>query len=76
MDIRVGVTDNSKELEIPVPDDTDPESVRKQVNEAIADGGLLWLTDRRGRQVGVPTSKVAYVEIGTPASERKVGFGG
>lgn len=76
MDIRVGVTDTSKELEIPVPDDTDPESVRKQVEEAIGTGGILWLTDRRGRQVGIPTTKVAYVEIGTPASERKVGFGG
>ena len=27
---------------------------------------VFWLTDRKGRQVGVPTEKIAYVEIGTP----------
>lgn len=35
---------------------------------------VLWLTDRKGRQVGVPASKIAYVEIGAPSSERRVGF--
>jgi hypothetical protein len=36
---------------------------------------VLWLTDRKGRRVGVPASRIAYVELGTPASERVVGFG-
>jgi hypothetical protein len=36
---------------------------------------VLWLTDRKGRRVGVPASRIAYVEFGTPASERVVGFG-
>ena len=31
--------------------------------------------DRRGRRVTVPVSRVAYVEVGAPASERRVGFG-
>ena len=35
----------------------------------------MWLTDRRGRQVGVPADKVAYVEIGTPDADRRIGFG-
>ena len=37
--------------------------------------GVLWLTDRRGRRVGVPTAKVAYVEVGGTAEDRRVGFG-
>jgi len=35
---------------------------------------MLWLTDRKGRRVGVPAAKVAYVEIGSPSEERRVGF--
>jgi hypothetical protein len=37
--------------------------------------GVLWLTDRKGRRVGVPVVKVAYVEVGAPAADRRVGFG-
>jgi hypothetical protein len=36
---------------------------------------ILWLTDRKGRQVGVPVAKVAYVEVDPPVSDRRVGFG-
>jgi len=36
---------------------------------------VLWLTDRRGRRIAVPTAQVAYVEVGAPANERRVGFG-
>jgi hypothetical protein len=39
------------------------------------DLGVLWLTDRKGRRVGVPAAKLAYVEIGSPNEERRVGFG-
>ena len=35
---------------------------------------MLWLTDRRGRRVGVPADKLAYVDIGAVAGERRVGF--
>jgi hypothetical protein len=39
------------------------------------DGGVLWLTDRSGRVVGVPSERVAYVEIETDGETRRVGFG-
>jgi len=35
---------------------------------------MLWLTDRRGRRVGVPANRIAYVEIAR-GEERRVGFG-
>ena len=36
-------------------------------SDALADDDrVLWLTDKRGRQVGVPVAKIAYVEIGAP----------
>ena len=36
---------------------------------------MLWLTDKRGRRVGVPAAKLAYIELDTGAETRRVGFG-
>lgn len=76
MDVRIGVTYSPKELDVELDDDTDAEALRTSVDEAIAGKSpTLWLADRSGRRVGVPADKIAYVEIGTPSSERRVGFG-
>jgi hypothetical protein len=76
VDVRIGLTQTPKELEVQLEDGADPTALRQQVDQALADGGTLWLTDRRGRQVGVPVGKLAYVEIGSPQDERRIGFGG
>ena len=76
MDVRIGLTQTPKELEVQLEDDASAADLRKQVDKALADGGTLWLTDRRGRQVGVPAEKLAYVEIGSPDDSRRIGFGG
>ena len=77
MDVRIGATYSAKELEVELGDD-DPAAVKAQVEAALAggDGAVLWLTDHRGRQVGVPAGKVAYVELGSRDSERRIGFAG
>ena len=42
---------------------------------AMADpDGLLWLTDSKGKKVGVTVAKLAYVEVEPDASPRAVGF--
>lgn len=78
MDVRIGVTYSPKELDLELGDDADAASVRAQVESALGEGddGVLWLTDRRGRQVGVPVQKIAYVEIGAPGADRRIGFAG
>ena len=74
MVVRIGVTYTAKEIEVDL-DDVDGEELVKVIEEAMADEAkVLWLTDRRGRGVGVPTAKVAYIEIGGH-EERRVGFG-
>lgn len=76
MDVRIGVTQSPKEIEVNLPDDADADAVIKQVEEALgADSGVLWLTDRKGRRVGVPAAKVAYVEVDSVHESRQVGFG-
>lgn len=75
MVVRIGVTYTAKEIEVDLQDDADGDQVVKQIEEALADESrVLWLTDRRGRRVGVPSDKVAYVEIGGH-EDRRVGFG-
>lgn len=76
MDVRIGVRNAPKELEVILADDTDSDAVREHVDAAFEKGGTLWLTDRRGRQFGVPVDKVAYIEIGSSEAGRRIGFGG
>ena len=75
MDVRVGVTQTPKEIHVELPEDTDPQKVIADVETALSsEAGVLWLTDRKGRRVGVPAQKVAYIEIGPPGEDRRVGF--
>jgi len=75
MDVRVGVTQTPKEIHVELADDTEQAAVVADVEAALAaESGVLWLTDRKGRRVGIPAGKVAYVEIGSPNEERRVGF--
>ena len=73
MEVRIGVTQTPKEIEVELSDGN-RDQVVKDIEVALADeAGVLWLTDRRGRTVGIPSAKVAYIEI-SPTEERRVGF--
>jgi hypothetical protein len=75
VDVRIGVTYSVKELEVQLEDDADRAEVRSRVEAAISSGdGVLWLTDRKGREVGVPADKIAYVELGAGDDSRAFGF--
>ena len=76
MEVRIGIVQSIKELEVELGDDKDRDGVIAEIEESLSRAeGVLWLTDRRGRRVGVPVAKVAYVEVVAPTSERRVGFG-
>ena len=76
MDVRIGVTYTGKELEVELADDTDRDALQKSIDAAVAgDASVLWLTDRKGKTIGVPSEKIAYVELGRSVSDRRVGVG-
>ncbi len=76
MDVRIGVVQSPKEIEVELADGTDAKAITAQIEEAVgSESGVLWLTDRRGRKVGVPSARIAYVEINAVTDERRVGFG-
>ncbi len=75
MDVRIGIVQTPKELEVELGEDVDRDKLLAEIEAALAGDAVLWLTDRRGRRVGVPVAKVAYVEVGAPTPDRRVGFG-
>jgi hypothetical protein len=75
MDVRVGVSQTAKEILVEMAEDADQDALIAEVEAALAtESGVLWLTDRKGRRVGVPAAKLAYVEIGHPSQDQRVGF--
>ncbi|MDD2858787.1 MAG: DUF3107 domain-containing protein [Candidatus Nanopelagicales bacterium] len=72
MEIKIGVQYSAREISL--DSDDKPEDVRAAIDAAIASGGVLTLTDDRGRTVLVPADKITYIELG-PTTSRKVGFG-
>lgn len=73
MDVRIGVIQSVREIEIELDEDA-RDQVRVDVAAAIKGDTMLWLTDKKGRTVGVAGAKIAYVELGDPSEDRKVGF--
>ncbi len=76
MDVRIGIIQTPKELDVELSPGTDREQVIADVEKALKDAeGVLWLTDKRGRGFAVPAGRIAYVEVGAETEDRKVGFG-
>jgi len=71
MEVKIGVQNASRELTIDTTLDAD--GVQAAVTEALHDGGVLALTDAKGRRIVVPGEKLAYVDISTSVSGQ-VGF--
>jgi hypothetical protein len=75
VEVRIGIVQTPKELEVDLGEGTDRDTVLKEIEASLERGGVLWLTDRRGRRIAIPTAQVAYIEVGAPSNERRVGFG-
>jgi len=63
VEVKIGIQQAAREIVVDTAEDA--ESVEKKVADALAsEGGLISLTDTKGRKVLVPAAKVAYIEIG------------
>jgi hypothetical protein len=75
VEIRIGIVQSMKEIDLDLGPEADEAAVTAQIEASLAGDTVLWLTDRKGRRVGIPASRVAYIDVGAPGGERKVGFG-
>lgn len=72
MDIKIGMDNVGREVSLDV--NLDSARVLELVDEAISNGTILRLEDRKGNKVLIPGAKIAYVELGSDSS-RPIGFG-
>lgn len=73
MEVKIGVLHAPRELVVETDESAD--DLRKALDQALADDGVLALSDSRGRQILVPARSIAYVELGGGVSGQ-VGFRG
>jgi len=73
VEIKIGVLHTPREIVLDV--DVDSAALVEQLTAAQESGQPFIVTDVKGRQVLIPTDKIAYIELGEP-SARRVGFGG
>jgi len=71
MKIRIGISTTDKLLEIEIED---PKAFKDEMERAVAEGGLGWFTDSKGRTVGIPARSVAFIEMEDAGDSRTVGF--
>ena len=78
VDIRIGITQAPREIALEVEDDAKAREALKSAVDAALKGetDTLWITDKKGRDIAVPSAKIAYVEIGSSDADRRIGFGG
>ncbi|MFZ4719455.1 MAG: DUF3107 domain-containing protein [Ilumatobacteraceae bacterium] len=76
MDVRIGVSQTARDISIELADDADREAIKAKIDAALTGAvDVLWLTDKKGRDVAVAASKIAFVEVGSSDADRKIGFG-
>lgn len=75
MDVRIGITQSMREIEIDLPDDAVRDTIKADIAKALADDdNVLWLTDKKGREIAVPAGRIAFVELGSADAPRNIGF--
>ena len=71
MEVKIGVQNVAREITFESSQTAD--EVAALVEQAVASGSLLRLSDDKGRTVIVPGAIVGYVEVRTE-TDRRVGF--
>jgi hypothetical protein len=72
VEIKIGIQDIARELTVET--EATAAEVEKNLQAALVDGGLLTLSDEKGRKVLIPVAKIAYLDLGQEQT-RRVGFG-
>jgi len=77
VDIRIRITQAPRTIAIEVEDNAKArEALKKSVDAALkGESTTLWITDKKGKDIAIPSAKIAYVEIGSTDAERRIGFG-
>ena len=72
MELKVGIQHVNREVVVETTETA--ADVERAFSEAVEKQGVFTLSDERGRRVLIPSSSIAYVDLGEEHA-RKVGFG-
>jgi DNA-binding MurR/RpiR family transcriptional regulator len=74
MEVKIGVVYSAKELSIEL--DGKADEIVTAVEDALKGGApVIWLTDKKGRRIGIPSDKIAYIEVAEEDAAKRIGFG-
>ena len=74
MELRIGVVHTPKELSIEL--DGTADEIVGTIDKALSEGtAIVWVTDTKGRRIGIPAERIAYIEVDEDADNKRVGFG-
>ncbi len=71
MKVKIGVAESTKVVELEIDS---LEDLKKELQELATEGGMAWFIDTKGREVGIPSGKVAFVEVEADEGGPAVGF--
>lgn len=76
MDLRIGIADSPQIVEVELAKEVDREDLKATLESAIkGEVAIVWVTDKKGREVAVPASKISFVDLSSADHDRKIGFG-
>lgn len=76
MDVRIGIAQSAQVIELELDEKMDRAALKKQVDEALAEErNVLWLIDRKGKEVAIPSERVSFIELSSDDPDRRIGFG-
>ena len=76
MDVRIGIAESPQVIELELENDVDRDALKSEVEASLAGKKkVLWLTDRKGKEIAIPSEQIGFVELGTSDADRKIGFG-
>jgi DNA-binding MurR/RpiR family transcriptional regulator len=74
MEVKIGVIYSAKELSVEL--DGKADEIVATVEDALKGGApVIWLTDKKGRRIGIPSDKIAYIEVAEEDAAKRIGFG-
>jgi uncharacterized protein (DUF2344 family) len=76
MDLRIGIAESPQVIEVELANNVDRDELKAALEAAMkGDSSVVWVTDKKGREVAVPSAKISFVDLGSADSDRKIGFG-
>ncbi len=75
MDVVFGIQSRDGAIRAVVGDD-EVDAFKKRLEAALAGDGdkVLWVQNKDGHEIAIPSEKIAFVEFGAEKSSRQVGF--